>query len=139
MKWFEVIVRHCLFTFSAAAFVTFNFENGAKTFVDLPLITWVLFILLFALSWRLKKEFLMIFVHKNGEDDSLWAQFEKQKPLLATITWQAVLTLAALHVTYLVLDLLGFIEVDGIRVKLFGIAVIITFIFRLLDKDSYKK
>ena len=50
-----------------------------------------------------------------------------------------VITLGAIHVTYLALDLLGVIEVNGQRVELFFYAILVTIVFRLIDQHTYRK
>ena len=69
----------------------------------------------------------------------MWGEFEKKYPKLSAITWQMVITLGAIHVTYLALDLLGVIEVNGQRVELFFYAILVTIVFRLIDQHTYRK
>ncbi len=139
MKFVELIVRRLLFSFAIAAFVTVNFNHGTTSVMTIAPITWLVTFLLFLLSWRIEKEFIQLFLKKDGEDFSMWSEFEKNYPRISVFTWQMVITLGAIHVLYLALDLLGVLEVNGQRVELFLYAFIITIVFRLIDQHTYQK
>ena len=139
MKFIELIVRRLLFSFAVAAFVTVNFNDGTTTVKEIAPITWGSTLLLFILSWRIEKEFIQLFLKKDASDRSMWGEFERKYPKLSAITWQMVITLGAIHVTYLALDLLGVIEVNGQRVELFFYAILVTIVFRLIDQHTYRK
>lgn len=140
MKWIEILVRRLLFSFAVATLFTYNFTNFSKIYDGLPTITVVIAVVLFALSWRLEKEFLHLFLKKEeGQDSSMWGDFERRNPRLAKTMWQSIVTIGALHLFYLALDLLHLIEVNGQRMQLFSIAFLITLIFRVVDGDTYRK
>lgn len=139
MKFIELIVRRILFSFAVAALVTVNFNSGVIKVIDIAPITWVVTFVLFLLSWRMEKEFIQLFLKKDGEDHSMWGNFEKKYPRLSALTWQMIVTLGAIHVMYLALDLLGVMEVNGHRVELFLYALVITVIFRIFDLHTYRK
>jgi hypothetical protein len=139
MKLIENLIRRILFTFSLASFVTMSFNQKLTSLTELAWITWALFAVLFLLSWRLAKEFNEIFIKDVEEDRSMWGQFEKRNPWLASFTWQCFITLAAIHVFYLALDGLSIMEVNGKRVELFVYAFGLTLLFRLIDQHTYRK
>ena len=139
MKFIELIVRRLLFSFAIAAFVTVNFNNGITTVEGIAPITWGVTLLLFILSWRIEKEFIQLFLKKDASDRSMWGEFERKYPKVSAIAWQMIITLGAIHVTYLALDLLGVIEVNGQRVELFFYAILLTIVFRLIDQHTYRK
>ena len=139
MNFIELIVRRIFFSFAVAAFVTVNFNNEATNVMSIALITWIITILLFVLSWRIEKEFIQLFIKKDADDISMWGEFEKKYPRLSAFTWQSIVTLGAIHVLYLALDLIGIIEVNGQRVELFLYAFTATIVFRLIDQHTYRK
>lgn len=139
MKFIELITRRIFFSFAVAAFVTVNFNNEATSLLTIAPITWVVTLLLFILSWRIEKEFIQLFLKKDADDLSMWGEFEKKYPRLSAFTWQSVVTLGAIHVLYLALDLFRIIEVNGQRIELFLYAFIATFVFRLIDQHTYRK
>lgn len=139
MKFIELIVRRFLFSFTVAAFVTVNFNHETISVMTIAPITWIVTILLFLLSWRIEKEFVQLFLKEDKDDPSMWGDFEKKYPRLSVFTWQMIVTLGAIHVMYLALDLLGIIEVSGHRVELFLYAFIATIVFRLIDQHTYQK
>lgn len=140
MKWIEMLGRRLLISFAVATVFTYNFTIFSKTYYGLPMITIVIMFTLFALSWRLEKEFLHLFVKKEeGQDSSMWGDFERRNPRRAKLMWQSIVTIGALHLFYLSLDLLHIIEVNGQRIQLFAIAFFITLIFRVVDGDTYRK
>ena len=139
MKFIELIVRRILFSFAIASFVTVSFNYGTTSVMTIAPITWIVTFVLFLLSWRIEKEFIQLFLKKDEDDPSMWGEFEKKYPRLSVFTWQMVVTLGAIHVMYLALDLLGIIEVNGQRVELFLYAFIATIVFRLIDQHTYRK
>ncbi len=140
MKRIEILLRRLLFSFAVATLFTYNFTTFSETYYGLPVITIVIVFVLFALSWRLEKEFLHLFLKKEeGHDTSMWGDFEQRNPRVAKLMWQSIVTIGALHLFYLALDLLHLIEVNGQRMQLFAIAFLITVIFRLVDGDTYRK
>ena len=139
MNFIELIVRRIFFSFAVAAFVTVNFNNEATNVMSIALITWIITILLFVLSWRIEKEFIQLFIKKDADDISMWGEFEKKYPRLSAFTWQSIVTLGAIHVLYLALDLIGIIEVNGQRVELFLYAFTASIVFRLIDQHTYRK
>ena len=139
MKFIELIVRRMLFSFAIASFVTVSFNYGTTSVMTIAPITWIVTFVLFLLSWRIEKEFIQLFLKKDEDDPSMWGEFEKIYPRLSVFTWQMVVTLGAIHVMYLALDLLGIIEVNGQRVELFLYAFIVTIVFRLIDQHTYRK
>ncbi len=139
MKFIELLVRRGLFSFAVAAFVTVNFNNEATSVLTIAPITWIVTLLLFVLSWRIEKEFIQLFLKKDADNLSMWDEFEKKYPRLSAFTWQSVVTLGAIHVMYLSLDLLHIIEVNGQRAELFLYAFIATIVFRLIDQHTYRK
>ena len=139
MRFIELIIRRMLFSFAIAAFVTVNFNAETTSVMTIAPITWIITILLFLLSWRMEKEFIQLFLKKDANAFSMWGEFEKKYPRLSVFTWQMVVTLGAIHVMYLALDLLGIIEVNGQRIELFLYAFIATIVFRLIDQHTYRK
>lgn len=139
MRVIENLVRRILFTFSIATFVTIAFNHEATSIKDLASITWLVFAILFILSWRLVREIKEIFIKEVEEDESMWGQFEKRYPRFAAIVWQCFATLAAIHIFYLSMDAIGIIEVNGQRTKLFLYALFVTIVFRLIDQHTYRK
>jgi hypothetical protein len=139
MKFIELIVRRILFSFAVAVFVTVNFNGDITSVMAIAPITWVVTFLLFILSWRIEKEFIQLFLKKDTDDSSIWGEFEKKYPRVSAFIWQMVVTLGAIHVLYLALDLLRIIEVNGQRVELFLYAILATIVFRLIDQHTYRK
>ena len=139
MKFIELIVRRILFSFTIAAFVTVNFNHETTSVMTIAPITWIVTLLLFLLSWRMEKEFIQLFLKKDSDDFSMWGEFERKYPRLSVFIWQMVVTLGAIHVMYLALDLLGIIEVNGQRMELFLYAFVVTIVFRLIDQHKKKK
>ena len=139
MKFIELIVRRLLFSFAIAVFVTVNFNYETTSVMTIAPITWIVTFVLFLLSWQIEKEFIQLILKKDEDDPSMWGEFEKKYPRLSVFTWQMVVTLGAIHVMYLALDLLGIIEVNGQRIELFLYAFIATIVFRLIDQHTYRK
>ena len=140
MKFIELMIRRIFFSFAVAAFVTVNFNSEATSVLTIAPITWIVTLFLFILSWRIEKEFIQLFLKKEEADDSsMWGTFEKKFPTLSEFAWQIVVTLGAIHVMYLALDLLHIIEVNGQRVELFLYAFIASIVFRLIDQHTYRK
>lgn len=140
MKVLEIIARHMSMSFFIAILFTKPFIGTADLW-NIPLITWGVTIILFVLSWQLKKEVKQIFIKEDQDahNATLWGQFELKHPKLSQIIWETFVTFAIIHLLYIALDYIMIIETNGNRTLLFIIAFIIAITFRILDRDTYRK
>ena len=141
MKFLETVCRKASISFVVAALFTKSFTEMTPLLWNISIVTWGITILLFSLSWRLKRELKQILINHNDEAHkaTMWGQFETKYPRLSMIAWEFFVSFAVLHLLYIALDYLAIIETNGNRISLFILAVIIAGIFRILDRDTYRK
>ena len=141
MKLLELVCRRVSISFAIAAIFTKSFLTMTPIIWNISVVTWGITIVLFFLSWRLKKEFKQIFINNDEEAHkaTMWGQFEMKYPHLSKVAWEFFITFATVHLLYIALDYLEIIETNGNRTSLFLLAVIIAVTFRILDRDTYQK
>jgi magnesium-transporting ATPase (P-type) len=141
MKLLEELCRKASVSFVIAALFTKSFMTTTPIIWNISVLTWGITVILFLLSWRLKKELKQILIKHDEEAHTatLWGQFETKYPRLSTIVWEFFVTFAIVHLLYIALDYLAIIETNGNRTSLFLLAIIITCTFRILDRDTYRK
>ena len=141
MKLLETVCRKASVSFVVAALFTKSFVTMTPIIWNISVITWGITIVLFSLSSRLKRELKQILINHDEEahKTTMWGQFETRYPRLSTIVWEFFVTFAIVHLLYIALDYLAIIETNGNRTPLFLVAVIIAVIFRILDRDTYRK
>ena len=141
MKLLEAVCRKASVSFVVAALFTKSFVTMTPIIWNISVVTWGITVILFFLSWRLKKELKQILINHDEEAHTvtMWGQFETKYPRLSTIVWEFFVTFAIIHLLYIALDYLAIIETNGNRTSLFLFAVIIAGIFRIIDRDTYRK
>ena len=138
MRKFENFLRRLLFSFFVAALFTKSFQGDVLEWLTIPVITWGVFALIVACSWRVEKEFVQLFIRNDvAEGETPIDDFERKNPYLSNLMWQFFVTFSAVHVLCIALDWFGLMEVNGQRLVVFIGAICISSIFRLIDKTSY--
>lgn len=143
LRTIENLMRRLLFSFFAAVIVTKSFvseEVASNWYIQIPVITWLVFAVVFICSWRVEKEFAQLFIRAEVEEgETPIDDFEKKNPYISNLLWQFFVTFAAIHVFAIALDWLLLVEVNGHRLYLFFIAVAVAVLFRIFDASSYRK
>jgi hypothetical protein len=96
----ERFYRRIAYCFGISLIVTAGF-TASERFFYLPAITWVVAIVLFALSWRIQKEYTALIGKSDKPDNDPIAWVVGHKPHLYHLLWAAVYTFG----TYIVVAL----------------------------------